>query len=128
MILGWQEMMNLGIIAHHFPTPCKENGRCCKSDKILKLNKGEEEQMPKKEETKETHPSSHPPPPPPFPPPPHKEIQSASHQPTPFPPPPNKQIQSASHQPTPLPPPPHQTSSCTQNLKTGKRDYIGNYP
>ena len=57
MILGWQEMMNLGIIAHHFPIPCKENGRCCKSDKILKLNKGEEEQMPKKEETKETHPS-----------------------------------------------------------------------
>ena len=56
MILGWQEMMNLGIIAHHFPTPCKESGRCCKPDRMLKLTKGEEDQVPEKEETKETRP------------------------------------------------------------------------
>ena len=76
MILGWQEMRDLGIISHHFPTPCKENGRCCKPDHILRLDKGEKEEMPKEEETKESQPSSHPPPPPS---PPHKEIQPSSH-------------------------------------------------
>ena len=25
MILGWQQMKDLGILSHHFPTPCKEN-------------------------------------------------------------------------------------------------------
>ena len=108
MILGWQEMRDLGIISHHFPTPCKENRRCCKPDHILKLDKGEKEEMPKEEETKETQPSSHPTPPPPLPPPPHKEIQPSSHQPP----------------PPPLPPP----SLCQQNLKKGKGNHIEKYP
>ena len=76
MILGWQQMKDLDIISHYFPTPCKENRRCCKPDHILQINNEVTGDQISKEETpeeeiKEIQPSSHPPPPP-LPPSPHQ--------------------------------------------------------
>ena len=52
MIIGWKEMMKLGIIAQHFPNPCQPGAQCCNKDTLLQIyNQNNKPQQ--KEETKQ---------------------------------------------------------------------------